>query len=340
MCIINRSRYNTLVWNFQTTAWEIKDGETDKSTYLHPCVNEAAIRFALADFEGTEGHKVFLMEKIHRRRANQDDDVIYCNPQRVSSSLLSSRRLRQTFGAVSIWLDDGKGGDKLWVCRVFAILLVLKPDDTFCIKLIVAYLNECQDLKTFLPYPIYKHDTSTAGGVVLHIVDTDDIEGPVFLVPIAGKGFEFGHHESRGDYYDKANLRQIYFYGIHPDRFEFLSDTATEEYYTELSVDRKPDGVSKTFLTSTELRDFETLHKLDQPRKNETILYGEEKDGDEQDGVDMAAGGVGGVDMGAGVDPMESDEDDSSYASQTSSDVSEGSDRSTDDSDGSDDSDS
>ena len=304
--------------------------------YYHPCVTPEALTHALKDFQGAEGYKVFLMEKIHRRRANQDDDVIYCSPQLVSSNLLSRRRLRQAFGAVSIWLDDEKGGDaQLWVCRVFAILLVLKPDNSSCIKLIVAYLNECKDVKTFLPYPVYNHGTATGGGVALHIVDTDDLEGPVYLVPIAGKGFEFGHHETRGDYWGGANIRQMYFYGIHPDRFEFLSDTATEQYYTELSADNKPADVPKTFLTIEQLQAFETLHKLDQPRKKETILYADEvkdEDEDEKSGVDMEAG----VDLMIPV--LDSDEDDSSYATEASSDTSDGdgSDGGDGDSDGSD----
>jgi hypothetical protein len=125
----------------------------------------------------------------------------------------------------------------------------------------------------------------------------------------------------------------MYFYGIHPDRFEFLSDTATEQYYTELSADNKPANVPKTFLTIEQLQAFETLHKLDQPRKKETILYADEvKDEDEKSGVDMEAG----VDLMIPV--LDSDEDDSSYATEASSDTSDGdgSDGHDGDSDGSD----
>lgn len=254
-------RFNLMEWDPVRLIWTTED----EDQYLHPCVGEKDVTAALKEFEGKDGYEVFAMEKLHRKRQGKVNALIYCNPQRIVSSLTRRQTLKQTFSGVVIRLEEGP-----WVCRVFGIFLIVGPEPTkqVHIKIIVAFMSEVKDAHTFLPYTVLNHYLAPGKGLQLWTYDIDDVEDVVFIVPIAGNGFAFDHHETREDFLSRKSLRKQWFYCIHPDRFSFSSgEVRSEEFYTSLLVDTKPTGIPKTFLSTETLRAFEVKHGMDQPRK-------------------------------------------------------------------------
>lgn len=250
--------------------WQI---ETDEgSTYLHPSVGMKHIESALEGLVlqyGKENLTVYVMEKVCRIQPNEDSVVIECNPQHYTNTRHSSRQIRQVYSTLLMRWTYEDGTEEPWVCRVFGILAVVTPDGA-AFRLIVAYM-EPTTTRTFLPYPVYQHYTKPMIGVVLYTADINDILDVAFMVPLLNRdGFEFHHHETRSDFEDIQKIQKRLYHCILPDRFAYPAQVGVE-YFTDLACDdtesHKPSGVPKTFVTVETMIAFETLHRLDQPRK-------------------------------------------------------------------------
>ena len=263
-------RSNSLTWNPEGKKWQIQLDEG--KTYLHPSVTMNGIQDAIADLVlryGEEDLTIYIMEKICRRKPNEDDVLIHCNPQHSTATRFVSRQIRQVYSTVVMRWREEDGTEEPWVCRVFGILAVSTPDG-LAIRLIVAYMEPVA-AKTFLPYPVYKHYTQPNRGVVLYSADSDDILDVAFMVPLLnGAGFDFNHIETLNDFEDIPKIQERLYHCILPDRFAYPAQAGVE-FFSNLACDdadtHKPRGVSKTFVPITVLKDFEKRHYLDQPRK-------------------------------------------------------------------------
>ena len=278
---------NSLTWDQEGNNWRI---ETDNGrTYLHPTVTMDIIENAIEGLVlhyGKEDLKIYIMEKICRRKPNEDDALIECNPQHYTNTRFQHRQIRQVYSTVVMKYRNDDGTEEPWVCRVFGILAVVTPDGV-AMKLIVAYM-EPTTARTFLPYPVYKHWTEPQNGVVLYSADSADILDVAFMVPLLNKdGFEFDHHETRGDFEDIQSIQKRLYHCILPDRFAYPARNGVE-FYTSLACDNtdaavgdvhKPIGVTSTFVTIETMTAFEERHRLDQPRK----VTGNESEDDSAD---------------------------------------------------------
>ena len=224
----------------------------------------------LASHYGKEHLTIYIMEKICRRKPNEEAVLIECNPQHRTKTRFESRQLRQVYSTIVLRWRNEDGTEEPWVCRVFGILAVVTPDG-LAIRLIVAYM-EPVTARIFLPYTVYKHWTQPTRGVVLYPADSDDILDVAFMVPLLNKdGFEFNHHETLGDFEDIQNIQKRLYHCILPDRFAYPTHGIVHAaYFTSLACDNdshKPIGVPSTFVTEAIMIEFQELHELDQPRK-------------------------------------------------------------------------
>ena len=220
---------------------------------------------------GREALTIYIMEKICRRKPNEDDVLIECNPQHYTKTRFQHRQIRQVYSTVVMNYRYDDGTEEPWVCRVFGILAVVTPDGV-AVKLIVAYMEPATvgTFRTFIPYPVYKHWTQPINGVVLYSADSADILDVAFMVPFLNKdGFEFDHHETRDDFEDIQKIQKRLYHCILPDRFTYPTQFGVE-FFTSLACDselQKPISVSSTFVTTDTMTEFQELHHLDQPRK-------------------------------------------------------------------------
>jgi hypothetical protein len=216
----------------------------------------------LVSHYGKEHVTIYIMEKICRRKPNEEAVLIECNPQHRTKTRFQSRQLRQVYSTVVMRWCNEDGTEEPWVCRVFGILAVVTPDG-LAIRLIVAFM-EPVTAKIFLPYSVYKHWTLPTHGVILYSADSDDILDVAFMVPLLNKdSFEFNHHETLGDFEDIQNIQKRLYHCILPDRFAYPAQAGVE-YFTSLACDdtdsHKPTVVSSTFVTEDIMLKLYTHH--------------------------------------------------------------------------------
>jgi len=254
---------------------------------LHPCVGADDISTALEEYTAypPEDVHVFVMEKIYRKTANAPDELIQCNPRRYVNS-----RLRQVFSCVIVLFDDDNGISKPWICRVFGILLIQIPaEDRVDIKLIVAAMQEVNDVDTFLPYPVVRHHIEPHQPLKLDCCDVEHIVDTAFLVPVLdGSGFAFDRFEVAEDFFDIDSLNQRHYYSLTRDRFDFLTHR-DESFYTSLHCDNKPSRRynTETFVSTDFIQRFEESYELNVPKKDEEEK--DEEDSSEEECDDLVA---------------------------------------------------
>ena len=279
---------NTLEWDSIRLRWKIKKTRVGETAFLHPLVGYDDLISALeeyADYKPEDIH-IFAMEKIHRKAANAPVEFIQCNPRRKSVSRHLSTNFRQVFSCVIVNFLDENEDLQPWICRVFGILLIEIPaENRLDCKLIVASMEEVNDVETYLPYPVFRHYVETHQPLKLDVVDINHVKDTAFLVPVLdGKGFEFNHVEVPKDFFDIDSLNQRRYYCLTKDRFDFLTHR-DESFYTALKCDKKPKvgNTDKTFVSTEFIREFEEMYGLNKPRtkvEDEVVLADEESDDD------------------------------------------------------------